>query len=367
MCRPRSDLQGHEVAARTGHDGLGGDDLGHETLSSGSNGKTTGRDAAHRRVVVIGFLPIIGLAVGSGLSTRRSDHYVFGVPTFVKAIDKDRRDAGEHGDLGENDASADRHLPGGRPDRDAHFCVAPVAHAEDGHDLWLRYRPVEAGAGYAAAAIAPVADTPTLNVARAELERGLTGLVGAPSATADRVILIGTPESSSAIAKLALPLKAAGDEGYLIRTLTVDGKATTVIAANRDVGVLYGVFAICADPDPAAGRQARHRLGPEGQAADAEPLGQPGSHRRARLCGPVDLGLVEAARLQRRSTLCRLRPRQRLDRHQRHGAEQRQRQGRQPDRALYRQGRAPWPTCSGPTASRSICRPASRPRSRSGG
>lgn len=50
--------------------------------------------------------------------------------------------------------------------------TASVAHAEDGHDLWLRYRPVEATAGYAPAAIAPVADTPTLKVARAELERG---------------------------------------------------------------------------------------------------------------------------------------------------------------------------------------------------
>jgi alpha-glucuronidase len=124
----------------------------------------------------------------------------------------------------------------------AGLAVAPVARAEDGHDLWLRYRPVEAAAGYAVAAVAPVADTPTLNVARAELERGLTGLVGAPSAQAGAVILIGTPASSPAIARLDLPLKAAGDEGYLIRTLTVDGKATTVIAANRDVGALYGVY-----------------------------------------------------------------------------------------------------------------------------
>jgi alpha-glucuronidase len=124
----------------------------------------------------------------------------------------------------------------------AGLAVAPVAKAEDGHDLWLRYRPVEAAAGYAVTAVAPVADTPTLNVARAELERGLTGLVGAPSAQADSVILIGTPASSPAIARLDLPLKAAGDEGYLIRTLTVDGKATTVIAANRDVGALYGVY-----------------------------------------------------------------------------------------------------------------------------
>ena len=37
-------------------------------------------------------------------------------------------------------------------------------------------------------------------------------------------------------------MKDAGDEGYLIRTVSIDGKQTTVIAANREVGVLYGVF-----------------------------------------------------------------------------------------------------------------------------
>ncbi|ALL12547.1 alpha-glucuronidase family glycosyl hydrolase [Caulobacter henricii] len=120
--------------------------------------------------------------------------------------------------------------------------VASTAWAEDGHDLWLRYRPVEAGAGYVPTAIAPVADTPTLRIARAELERGLRGLVGAAPAGADRVILIGTPASSPAIAGLDLPLKAAGEEGYLIRSATFDGRSATVIAANRDIGVLYGVF-----------------------------------------------------------------------------------------------------------------------------
>ncbi|MFY8208925.1 MAG: alpha-glucuronidase family glycosyl hydrolase, partial [Caulobacter sp.] len=60
--------------------------------------------------------------------------------------------------------------------------LAPAARAEDGYDLWLRYKPVAESARVAyaarAAAIAPVAETPTLTVARAELERGLTGLVG---------------------------------------------------------------------------------------------------------------------------------------------------------------------------------------------
>ncbi|ATC34434.1 alpha-glucuronidase [Caulobacter vibrioides] len=129
------------------------------------------------------------------------------------------------------------------------FLAAPVARAEDGYDLWLRYKPVEAGAraAYAAraAAIAPTAETPTLKVARAELERGLTGLVGQPVSAAagsrDGVILLGAV-ATPAIAGLGLPLQTLGEEGYLIRTVTVAGKATTVIAANRDVGVLYGVY-----------------------------------------------------------------------------------------------------------------------------
>jgi alpha-glucuronidase len=129
------------------------------------------------------------------------------------------------------------------------FLVAPAVRAEDGYDLWLRYKPVEAAAraSYAAraAAIAPTRDAPTIKVARAELERGLTGLVGKPATAAagsrDGVILLGAA-SDPAVAKLNLPLKSLGEDGYLIRTLAVNGKATTVIAANRDIGVLYGVF-----------------------------------------------------------------------------------------------------------------------------
>lgn len=118
--------------------------------------------------------------------------------------------------------------------------TASQARAEDGYDLWLRYRPSSAAQRLEPRGIAPVAQTPTLAAARAELERGLAGLVrGEPGADAP-TILLGTPKSSSAVAALNLPLKDAGDEGYLIRTLP-DGR-TTVIAANRDIGVLYGVF-----------------------------------------------------------------------------------------------------------------------------
>ncbi|KSB88171.1 alpha-glucuronidase [Caulobacter vibrioides] len=128
----------------------------------------------------------------------------------------------------------------------AGLLLAPLAaRAEDGYDLWLRYRPVEAGAAtdYRASAgtVAPVADTPTLKVARAELERGLAGLLG-ERRDGGGEILLGTPASSPRIAALNLPLKAAGAEGYRIRTLNEGGRRVTVIAASTDVGVLHGVY-----------------------------------------------------------------------------------------------------------------------------
>lgn len=129
---------------------------------------------------------------------------------------------------------------------------ALAARAEDGHDLWLRYRPVEAQwqATYrpiAAAIVQSQSRSPTLEAAQAELVRGLGGLlaqsVPLTQIITDGAVLIGTPGSSSKIAALNLPLAKAGEEGYLIRSTILDGHAVTIITANKDIGVLYGVFA----------------------------------------------------------------------------------------------------------------------------
>lgn len=129
--------------------------------------------------------------------------------------------------------------------------AAPVAHAEDGYALWLRYRPLPQAQAeeYRAAAtelVAPAA-TPTQRVTRAELLRGLEGLLGAaPVSSAavsrDGALVVGTPASSKVVAGLRRELAGLGREGYLIRSLRVDGRQATVIAANEDVGVLYGAF-----------------------------------------------------------------------------------------------------------------------------
>lgn len=128
---------------------------------------------------------------------------------------------------------------------------ASAALAEDGHALWLRYVPVEQArqAGYRAHAAELVVDagTPTGRATRDELLRGLGGLLGQAPAIADRAgrdgtVVVGTPATSPQLKALKLDLSALGDEGYLIRSVRIDGHAATAIAANTGVGALYGAF-----------------------------------------------------------------------------------------------------------------------------
>src|SRR5262245_15728730 len=103
-------------------------------------------------------------------------------------------------------------------------CIAAVgfslpACCEDGYDLWLRYPAVDAAA-YPALSntvreIAGAASSPTLEAARAELSRGLSGLAGTPlpvvqAPTRAGALIFGTPRSSPQIARLPLALEKAG-------------------------------------------------------------------------------------------------------------------------------------------------------------
>lgn len=125
--------------------------------------------------------------------------------------------------------------------------VAP-ARAEDGYDLWLRYRPLPAAQAGAIAdrAVAVVHDErdPTIELAAAELERGFSGLTGrtvAAGPVTDGAIVIGTA-ASARIAALRLPLQGLGREGFVLRSVIIDGRRATVVAGNSPVGVLYGAF-----------------------------------------------------------------------------------------------------------------------------
>jgi alpha-glucuronidase len=130
------------------------------------------------------------------------------------------------------------------------------AEAETGYDLWLRYARVESEAersAYrkAASAIVVEGDSPTGRVVRAELRRGLSGLLGGETPVsgavrADGAVVVGTPLSSplikTASLKWAERLARVGPEGYVIRSTRIGGHAVTVIASEGAVGALYGTF-----------------------------------------------------------------------------------------------------------------------------
>ncbi|WP_425480193.1 alpha-glucuronidase family glycosyl hydrolase [Dyella monticola] len=129
-------------------------------------------------------------------------------------------------------------------------CMAPL-HAEDGYELWLRYHllATQQAAIYRSHATQLIesASTPTQTVTRAELLRGLGGLLGQAPPSSDAVtsngaIIVGTPGSSPVIAGLHLDTKSLGHEGYIIRTVEVNGHAATAIVAHDDIGALYGTF-----------------------------------------------------------------------------------------------------------------------------
>ena len=129
------------------------------------------------------------------------------------------------------------------------------ARADDGYRLWLRYDPItDTGQRQMAAAelatIAMAEHSPTLDAARAVLAAGLHGLLGAevPLTTqpdGDGTLLIGLA-GNPALAGLvtADELRQAGPEGYILRRVSSGGRHRIILVANRDVGILYGAFAL---------------------------------------------------------------------------------------------------------------------------
>lgn len=127
------------------------------------------------------------------------------------------------------------------------FSLATVVLAEDGYRLWLRYEPLLSGARPTIAAIVAAGDSATAKAVRDELVAGCSGLLGRTIAVAERVeqdgtIVVGTPKSSPLIAGLKLPLTTLGNEGFVIRSAKLNGRSVIAIAANTEVGALYGAF-----------------------------------------------------------------------------------------------------------------------------
>ncbi len=134
------------------------------------------------------------------------------------------------------------------------FLHYSILYAENGYDLWLRYNKVDnpnllTTYRQQLKAIVTFETSPTIQVAKDELLKGVTGLLHQKLLTPTGItvngsIVIGTPNTSALLKKNITnqQLAAIGDEGYIILTKIIDGKKCILIIGNTDKGVLYGSF-----------------------------------------------------------------------------------------------------------------------------
>ena len=133
--------------------------------------------------------------------------------------------------------------------------AAPVAlRAETGYDAWLRHAAIDDDRirqRYAAmpAVVVALGDSAVIKAARQELLHGVRGMLGRTLRAEahwprESAIVLGT---FGAIQKSAPAISVAADlrdDGYWLKTVTVDGLPYLLITAPNDRGVLYGVFAL---------------------------------------------------------------------------------------------------------------------------
>lgn len=128
-----------------------------------------------------------------------------------------------------------------------------IVRGDDGYKLWLGYQQLSEPRlvrqyNEAISGIVVKSRSATLKIAETELrlalERMLDKKIPSLNIAASNAILLGTPESSTEIkTMLASGNFSLGDEGFVIQSRRINNRTTTVIAANKDIGVLYGVFA----------------------------------------------------------------------------------------------------------------------------
>jgi len=131
--------------------------------------------------------------------------------------------------------------------------IVQTAYSDDGYSLWMKYTAIRQGGKYQRAIeeIALPGKSETCRIIRGELKAAFHGLFGNEVPFVDSIhgkntLLISTPRNSEIIRKMVsgAQLRILGQEGYLLRTIEMRGRTLIVIAANDDIGLLYGTFAL---------------------------------------------------------------------------------------------------------------------------
>ena len=123
---------------------------------------------------------------------------------------------------------------------------------EDGYKLWLRYAPLgDAAKKYhkVMQQIRVDGTSATSGIIRDELRSATSAMLGGnvplnEKVLVDGTVVVGTPGNSALVRDLnwASDLGVVGIEGFIIRSTRVGNKPVMVIAADTEIGALYGAF-----------------------------------------------------------------------------------------------------------------------------
>lgn len=125
--------------------------------------------------------------------------------------------------------------------------------ANNGYDLWLKYeklKDVKLISSYQGTlqSVSISGNSATIQKAKEELAFAIKGLLGSNikwknEAIENNSLIIGTPSSNKIIAGLAIKeLAQINTDGFIISSQNIKGANCTIITANTDLGILYGVF-----------------------------------------------------------------------------------------------------------------------------
>ncbi|XP_037025713.1 extracellular xylan exo-alpha-(1-_2)-glucuronosidase-like [Bradysia coprophila] len=132
------------------------------------------------------------------------------------------------------------------------IAILSPTYAEDGYNLWLRYHTMDdllitQYRNHVRSIVSNSSFSPIMQAAVSELQRGITGMLNVNVTTEEPAlsagaIVVGTPVNSDAIRQLNLAMDHLGNEGYLIRQISVADVTFIVVAGNTERGALYGSF-----------------------------------------------------------------------------------------------------------------------------
>lgn len=127
--------------------------------------------------------------------------------------------------------------------------IVPLAEAEDGYRLWLRYTAPASGVAYTPSNIVTGCDdpSPTIRKSLDELDIAFASLTGNKLPRADTPgqgsLVLASADCHDGLAQAGRPdVSGLGQDGYTISTLATGDGDAVLIAGQSDAGLMYGVF-----------------------------------------------------------------------------------------------------------------------------